>query len=355
MAITPSPAPARGRLRDAIPSAAVSSSTSTRTAGSSTIEGDENHPVTQGRLCPRCITLKDYVYSPARILTPMKRDRSQRGNADAWEECSWDEAFAIIKENYERIVDQYGPESIIGMSGTGREGGTMSLYPTMVFGTPNYCYMQSGYACYTPRLAAAAYITGSTYSEWDYAGALPDRWDDERYTLTEVLVMWGKAPLESNPDGFFGHAVVDVMKDGGTSLIQIDPPVNWLAASAEHLASRCAPAPTPWRIAMLDVIIKRTSTITTSSSTGATASSSWPSARNDTRPRRPPRSAGIDVETSAPPPACTRRPTPPPSMWGLKVDQKSAASRQAQALSPWGHQPATSTVPGGQIDPALCR
>ena len=47
------------------------------------------------------------------------------------------------------------------MSGTGREGGTMSLYPTMVFGTPNYCYMQSGYACYTPRLAAAAYITGN--------------------------------------------------------------------------------------------------------------------------------------------------------------------------------------------------
>ena len=51
----------------------------------------------------------------------------------------------------------------------------MSLYPTMVFGTPNYCYMQSGYACYTPRLAAAAYITGTTYAEWDYSGALPGR------------------------------------------------------------------------------------------------------------------------------------------------------------------------------------
>ena len=110
------------------------------------VEGDENHPVTQGRLCPRCIALKDYVYSPARILTPLKRARADRGNAEAWEECSWDEAFAIVKENYERICEQYGPESIIGMSGTGREGGTMSLYPTMVFGTPNYCYMQSGYA-----------------------------------------------------------------------------------------------------------------------------------------------------------------------------------------------------------------
>ena len=167
-----------------------------------------------------------------------KRQRADRGNAEAWEECSWDEAFAIVKENYERICEQYGPESIIGMSGTGREGGTMSLYPTMVFGTPNYCYMQSGYACYTPRLAAAAYITGTTYAEWDYSGALPGRWDDERYELTEVIVMWGKAPLESNPDGFFGHAVVDAMRRG-TRIIQIDPRVNWLSARADiHLQLR---------------------------------------------------------------------------------------------------------------------
>lgn len=219
------------------------------------VEGDENHPVTQGRLCPRCITLKDYVYSPARITKPMKRDRADRGKEDAWVECSWEEAFDIVKENYERICEQYGPESIIGMSGTGREGGTMSLYPTMVFGTPNYCYMQSGYACYTPRLAAAAYITGTTYSEWDYAGALPGRWDDERYDLTEVLVMWGKAPLESNPDGFFGHAVVDAMRRG-TRLIQIDPRVNWLSARADIFIQLRAGTDTALAMAMLDVIIK---------------------------------------------------------------------------------------------------
>ncbi len=219
------------------------------------VEGDENHPVTQGRLCPRCIALKDYVYNPARIIKPMKRDRADRGKEDAWVECSWEEAFDIVKENYERICEQYGPESIIGMSGTGREGGTMSLYPTMVFGTPNYCYMQSGYACYTPRLAAAAYITGTTYSEWDYAGALPGRWDDERYDLTEVLVMWGKAPLESNPDGFFGHAVVDAMRRG-TRVIQIDPRVNWLSARADIFIQLRAGTDTALAMAMLDVIIK---------------------------------------------------------------------------------------------------
>ncbi len=32
------------------------------------VEGNENNPVTQGRLCPRCIALKDYIYNPARLL-----------------------------------------------------------------------------------------------------------------------------------------------------------------------------------------------------------------------------------------------------------------------------------------------
>ena len=218
------------------------------------VEGDENNPVTQGRLCPRCIALKDYIYNPARLLHPMKRDPKDRGNADAWEQISWDEAFDIIKKEYDRITGQYGRESIVVFAGTGREGGTFAPYGTMCFGTPNFCYSQSGYACYTPRLAAIAYIGGTTYPEWDYAGALPGRWDDPRYDLTEVLVVWGKAPLESNPDGFFGHAVVDAMRRG-TRLIVIDPRVTWLAARADiHLQLR-AGTDTALGMAMLNIII----------------------------------------------------------------------------------------------------
>lgn len=60
------------------------------------VEGDENHPVTQGRLCVRCISLMDYLYNPSRVLHPMKRDPSKRGDAEACRQCSWDEALDII-------------------------------------------------------------------------------------------------------------------------------------------------------------------------------------------------------------------------------------------------------------------
>lgn len=46
------------------------------------VEGDENQPVTKGRLCVRCLTLKDYVNHQDRIKYPMKRDPKFRGQAD---------------------------------------------------------------------------------------------------------------------------------------------------------------------------------------------------------------------------------------------------------------------------------
>ena len=65
------------------------------------MEGDENQPITQGRLCVRCLTLKDYLYNPSRITYPLKRAKEHRGQADKWERCTWDEALDIIEENGE--------------------------------------------------------------------------------------------------------------------------------------------------------------------------------------------------------------------------------------------------------------
>lgn len=87
------------------------------------VEGDENHPVPQGRLCVRCLTLKDYMYNPSRVLKPIKRNPKFRGHADKWEECSWDEALDIIQENYDRLTKHYGRETCVVFVGTGPQLG----------------------------------------------------------------------------------------------------------------------------------------------------------------------------------------------------------------------------------------
>jgi len=219
------------------------------------VEGDENNPITKGRLCARCLALKDYVYNPSRVIYPMKRDPKFRGQGDKWERCSWDEAFALIKENRDRIAEQYGIESIAVFSGTGRSGGILVAdMAQAVLGTPNACYTQSGYACYQPRSMSCSHVLGAYYPELDYAGGLEGTYDNPVYKVPEVTVMWGKMALASNGDGLWGHAVIDLMKRGA-KLISVDPRVNWLATRAEvHLRVRPG-TDTAMAMAWLSIII----------------------------------------------------------------------------------------------------
>ncbi|MBR5258992.1 MAG: molybdopterin-dependent oxidoreductase, partial [Eggerthellaceae bacterium] len=218
------------------------------------VEGDENQPVTNGRLCVRCLTLKDYVNHPDRIKYPMKRDPKFRGQADKWERISWEEAFDLIESEHKRITEKYGPTSVAVWAGTGREGGTFMPYAAAVFSTPNYCYTQSGYACYLPRMAASAYVLGAVYPEIDFAGGLKDTYDNPEFKVPECIMLVGKDPLPSNPDGLFGHSVLDLMKRGA-KLITVDPRTNWVSTRAEYNLRLRPGTDTALLMAMLNVVI----------------------------------------------------------------------------------------------------
>ena len=218
------------------------------------VEGDENHPITNGRLCVRCLTMRDYVYNPDRVLYPMKRAREDRGK-NKWERITWDEAFDTIAEKVAYYKENYGAESILMQGGTGREGGPMlPAYAQAALGTPNASQPLSGYSCYIPRVAGTTYVTGVAYPEMDYAGGLPGRYDDPAFTLPELIVFWGKDPLPTNGDGLFGHAAIDMMRRG-SKLMSIDPRVNWVSTRADwHLRLRPG-TDAALGMAMLNVII----------------------------------------------------------------------------------------------------
>ena len=197
------------------------------------VEGDADHPITQGRLCVRCLTLPEYMYNEKRVLHPLKRDPKDRGK-DAWEEITWDEALDIIEERVNYVKQNWGAESIVAFQGTGREA---TLYKTPLayaaLGTPNSCFPMSGDSCYGPRCSVADFILGAGYPELDYAAFFPDRFDDPRYEVPKYIVLWGKDPLFSNPDGFFGHTLIDLMKRGSRYIV-VDPRVTWMAAHADY-------------------------------------------------------------------------------------------------------------------------
>jgi len=56
------------------------------------IEGDPDHPVNRGTLCPKGAALLDFVHSPSRLKHPEVRE----AGSSEWKRISWDEANSRI-------------------------------------------------------------------------------------------------------------------------------------------------------------------------------------------------------------------------------------------------------------------
>ena len=56
------------------------------------IEGDPDHPVSRGTLCPKGAGLVDFIHSPTRVMHPQVR----RPGSNEWEDISWDDALDRI-------------------------------------------------------------------------------------------------------------------------------------------------------------------------------------------------------------------------------------------------------------------
>src|ERR1700743_1435903 len=93
------------------------------------MQGDPSHPVTRGFLCGKVAKYLDRVYSPDRLLYPMRRrpgvpkgPLEQGREAEAFERISWDEALDEIAATLKKIATEFGPESVLPYSYAGTIG-----------------------------------------------------------------------------------------------------------------------------------------------------------------------------------------------------------------------------------------
>ncbi|MGA8531327.1 MAG: molybdopterin-dependent oxidoreductase [Acidobacteriaceae bacterium] len=93
------------------------------------LRGDPEHPVTRGFLCGKVAKYLDRVYSPDRLLYPMRRRTDApkgplpwRREAEAFERISWDEALGTIAARLASVAAEFGPESILPYSYAGTIG-----------------------------------------------------------------------------------------------------------------------------------------------------------------------------------------------------------------------------------------
>src|SRR5436309_3499242 len=104
------------------------------------LQGDPDHPVTQGFLCWRTNHFLPTQYSPDRLTTPLVR----RG--DSFVPIGWDDALDLAAEKLLAIKRESGPAAILNY----RSGGSLGLLKMLVdyfFARFGPCAVKRGDIC----------------------------------------------------------------------------------------------------------------------------------------------------------------------------------------------------------------
>jgi formate dehydrogenase major subunit len=65
------------------------------------VEGDPDHPINRGTLCPKGASLEQDIVNERRLLKPQVR----RPGSDHWEDISWDQAITEIADRVKKTRD----------------------------------------------------------------------------------------------------------------------------------------------------------------------------------------------------------------------------------------------------------
>ena len=66
------------------------------------VEGDPDHPINRGTLCPKGSSLQQEISNERRLLKPQVR----RPGSDHWEDIPWDEAITEIAQKVKKTRDE---------------------------------------------------------------------------------------------------------------------------------------------------------------------------------------------------------------------------------------------------------
>ena len=73
------------------------------------IEGDPDHPVNRGTLCPKGASLIDFIHSPSRLKYPEYR----AAGSNEWKRISWEDAL----DRVESLLRDAGVATVTALSG----------------------------------------------------------------------------------------------------------------------------------------------------------------------------------------------------------------------------------------------
>ncbi len=172
------------------------------------IQGDPDHPFTQGFLCAKVNRYLERTYHRDRLTTPLKRVGS-KGSAQ-FVPASWDEALTAIAAKLNAIrASSDGPEAILPYS----YAGTMGYVQSQSMDRRFFGFI--GASRLDRTICSTAGMVGMQMTVGASVGA-----DGEGLPQSDLVLIWGSNTLTANPHLW---PFVRKAKENGARIIAIDP------------------------------------------------------------------------------------------------------------------------------------
>jgi anaerobic selenocysteine-containing dehydrogenase len=188
------------------------------------IGGDADHRFTQGFLCAKVNHYLDRVYSPDRVLHPMRR--AGRKGEGRFVRVTWDEALDTIASRLRDVAAAHGPQSILPYSYAGNMG-------LLGYGSMDRRFFHAlGASLLDRTICSSAGAHGYKATAGKTMGFDPEAVVDAR-----LIVAWGANIVSSNVHFW---PFVEEARRRGARLVCVDP---YRSRTAEKSDLHLAPYP----------------------------------------------------------------------------------------------------------------
>jgi anaerobic selenocysteine-containing dehydrogenase len=184
------------------------------------LQGDPEHPMTAGFACAKVNREHEWVHSPERVLTPLKRV-GPKGEG-RFQPITWDQALDEIVTRWTAIFAADGPLGVLGYAYSAHQG---QLNRGLLLGL--------FHALGVTRLQAGTVCDSAAEAGWDAACGSVGGADPETVVESDLIISWGADLLTTNVHIW---PLVERARDRGAQFVVIEPRRSKTAERADwHL------------------------------------------------------------------------------------------------------------------------
>ncbi|MDO8363317.1 MAG: molybdopterin-dependent oxidoreductase [Actinomycetota bacterium] len=203
------------------------------------MRGDAAHPYSQGELCPKVNRFLDRVYSPDRVLHPLRRVGAK--GEGRFEQITWAEALDEIATRFHGIIAEHGAEAIMPYVSAGNQ----SLLAIM-FGDRFWHHL--GASRVVGALCGAVAGAGSATTNGTGKGI-----DPSDLVHSKLIILWGTNTRLTNRHLW---PFIDQARAAGAQEIDIDPLRTITSDSADWFLQPLPGTDVALMLAMMHVLIR---------------------------------------------------------------------------------------------------